>query len=179
MSYSHLGYASTRSKDHSAWRRRPRPRTTSRRRATRQPDRTLCGSTSEVIVVTATDCDERARAKKGHARRARRLALAQANDEDRQRLLQFAKELDAEAEAFERGTEPPILRTGVSLGHRNSPASRTRAEGAAQLEGQVVQAMSWQQASFGQEGPATVSTRDGGSPGHHSKRHDNAAPTTN
>ena len=71
----------------------------------------FCPSTSEVIVVAATGSREWAQAKKDMAERARRLALTQVNDEDRQRLLQWAMELDAEAEAFERGETPVVLRT--------------------------------------------------------------------
>jgi hypothetical protein len=54
-------------------------------------------------VVAATDSPERGRAKKEMAKRARRLALTQVNDGDRQQLLQWAKELEAEAEALEPG----------------------------------------------------------------------------
>ncbi|MBY0323260.1 MAG: hypothetical protein K2X72_31365 [Reyranella sp.] len=54
-------------------------------------------------MVAATDLPERIRAKKEMAKRARRLALTQVNDGDRQQLLQLAKELEAEAEASEPG----------------------------------------------------------------------------
>lgn len=63
-------------------------------------------------MVAANGLREKVRAKKDMAARARRLAFNQVNDEDRQRLLQFANDLEAEVEALERGAGPLVLRTG-------------------------------------------------------------------
>ena len=59
-----------------------------------------------------TNGDRLAQEKRGLARRARRLAQTQVVEGDRQRLMEFAEELERQAEAIERAMPrvslPPI-----------------------------------------------------------------------
>ena len=57
-----------------------------------------------------------AREKRELARRARRLALSQAADDDRLKLTRFAEELEKEAEALEQQSATIWLPPGNELG---------------------------------------------------------------
>lgn len=59
-----------------------------------------------------------AREKRDVARRARRLAETQVADGDKARLMQFAEELDKEAELLEQSTAPFVSLPPVGAPHQ-------------------------------------------------------------
>ena len=59
------------------------------------------------MAQSPVDRNKLAQEKRDRARRARRLAQTQTVEADRERLIEFAAELDKEAEALEQ-VEPPV-----------------------------------------------------------------------
>jgi hypothetical protein len=76
------------------------------------------------------DSNQLAREKRDLTRRARRLAQTQLLDADRERLTQFAAELDKEAEALERWSPaislPPETAPQSQVQEQQSAASSTK-----------------------------------------------------
>jgi hypothetical protein len=72
------------------------------------------------------DKEQRIRAKREAAEKARRMVLALELPEDRQRLLKFADELDAQADALEQEqprTNPPLQVTQTQVQVQNQQAT--------------------------------------------------------